>query len=59
MSQAERMKALRERKIAQGLRQVLVWVPADRVEELRQIAQEMRDRHSASSSAGGRGDGEG
>jgi hypothetical protein len=42
MSQAERMKALRDRKIAQGLRQVLVWVPAERVEEIRAIAERMR-----------------
>lgn len=42
MTAAERMKALRDRKIAQGLRQVLVWVPAERVEELRQIAERMR-----------------
>jgi hypothetical protein len=45
MSQAERMKALRDRKIAQGLRQVLVWVPAERVEEIRQIAEKMREEH--------------
>jgi hypothetical protein len=42
MSQAERMKALRDRKIAQGLRQVLVWVPAERVEDIRAIAERMR-----------------
>jgi hypothetical protein len=42
MTDAERQRALRLRKEAQGLRQVLVWVPADRVEELRQIAQRMR-----------------
>jgi len=43
MTDASRQKALRLRKEAQGLRQVLVWVPKDRVEELRQIAQRMRE----------------
>ena len=43
MTAATRMKALRDRKIAQGLRQVVVWVPAERVEEIRQIAEKMRD----------------
>jgi hypothetical protein len=42
MTEASRQKALRDRKIAQGLRQVLVWVPAERVEELRRIAENMR-----------------
>lgn len=42
MTDASRQKALRDRKIAQGLRQVLVWVPSERVEELRQIAAKMR-----------------
>ena len=43
MTDATRQKALRDRKIAQGLRQVLVWVPLHRVEEIRQIAERMRD----------------
>ena len=43
MTVAERMKALRLRKEAQGLRQVLVWVPAERVEEIRRIAEKMRE----------------
>lgn len=47
MSQAERMRALRLRKEAQGLRQVLVWVPAERVEELREVAAKMREEHDA------------
>jgi hypothetical protein len=51
MTAADRMKALRLRKEAQGLRQVLVWVPADRVEELRQIAQRMRDEDDAQAQA--------
>ena len=42
MTDAKRQKALRDRKIAQGLRQVLVWVPEERVEELRAIAERMR-----------------
>ena len=42
MTAADRMKALRDRKIAQGLRQVLVWVPAERAEEIRRIAEGMR-----------------
>ncbi len=43
MTASDRMNALRARKIAQGLRQILVWVPADKVEELRRIAQQMRE----------------
>jgi hypothetical protein len=39
---ADRMRALHERKKAMGLRQVSVWVPAERVEELRRIAENMR-----------------
>ena len=42
MTASERMKALRLRKEAQGLRQVLVWVPAERVEELRTFANVLR-----------------
>ncbi len=42
MTAADRMRALHERKKAQGLKQVSVWVPANRVEELRQIAAKMR-----------------
>jgi hypothetical protein len=40
--QNDRMYEARLRKEAQGLRQVLVWVPAERVEELRRIAENMR-----------------
>ena len=43
MTDATRQKALRERKIAQGLKQVLVWVPADRVEDIREAAAKMRE----------------
>ncbi len=43
MTAAARMMALRARKIAQGLRQVLVWIPADRVDEIRAIAEKMRE----------------
>lgn len=46
MTDADRQKALRARKEAQGLRQVLVWVPAERVEELRQIAEAMREERT-------------
>jgi hypothetical protein len=42
LTDAKRQKALRDRKIAQGLRQVLVWVPAERVEDIRAIAERMR-----------------
>jgi hypothetical protein len=62
MTDASRKAAERKRKREAGLVPVELWVPADRVEQLRQIAQEMRDRthrHSAAGSAGGRGDGEG
>jgi hypothetical protein len=45
VTDAKRQKALRDRKIAQGLRQVLVWVPTERVEEIRQIAEKMREEH--------------
>lgn len=43
MTAADRMRALHERKKAQGLRQVSLWVPAERVEELREIAAKMRE----------------
>lgn len=43
MTDATRQKALRDRKIAQGLKQVLVWVPRHRVEKIREIAAKMRD----------------
>lgn len=54
MTAADRMRALHERKKAQGLRQVSVWVPAERVEELRTFAavlrleaERMRDKQEA------------
>jgi hypothetical protein len=43
MTNAARQRALRQRREAQGLRQVLVWVPADRVEDIREIAAKMRE----------------
>jgi hypothetical protein len=43
MTNADRQRALRQRREAQGLRQVLVWVPADRVEDIREIAAKMRE----------------
>lgn len=43
MTDATRQKALRDRKIARGLKQVLVWVPRRRVEEIREIAAKMRE----------------
>jgi hypothetical protein len=46
VTDAKRQKALRDRKIAQGLRQVLVWVPAERKAEIRQIAKKMREEHA-------------
>ncbi len=47
MTTAQRMKALRDRKVAQGLRQVLVWVPVERAEEIRLIAEKMRLEQTA------------
>lgn len=37
----DRMEKMRARKIAAGLRQVNVWVPADQVEAVRQFAAEL------------------
>jgi hypothetical protein len=42
MTAADRMRALHERKKAMGLQQVSLWVPAERVEEIRAIAERMR-----------------
>ena len=42
---AERMRRYRERKKAAGMTEVLVTVPTDRVEEIKQIAEDMRDEH--------------
>lgn len=41
MTAADRMRALHERKKARGLQQVSLWVPADRVAELREVAAKM------------------
>jgi hypothetical protein len=43
MTDASRKAAERKRKREAGLKRVEEWVPADRVEELRQIAQRMRE----------------
>jgi len=37
--------AFNERQKQRGLKRVPVWVPADRADELKQIAQQMRDEH--------------
>jgi hypothetical protein len=37
------MRALRLRKEAQGLRQILVWIPAGKVEQTRRFAEHMRN----------------
>ena len=42
MTDASRKAAERKRKREAGLHRVEEWVPADRVEELRQIAAKMR-----------------
>jgi hypothetical protein len=47
MTDATRKAAERQRKREAGLVPVELWVPADRVEELRQIAQEMREEKVA------------
>jgi hypothetical protein len=39
------MKALRARKIARGLKEVAVWVPAHRDDEIREIAAQMVAEH--------------
>lgn len=46
-SGADRMEKMRARKIAAGLRQVNVWVPADQVEAVRRFAAELVTRIDA------------
>jgi hypothetical protein len=43
VTDAERQKALRRRREAQGLQQVPVWVPKGRADEIRAIAKAMCD----------------
>ena len=48
MTNAERQARFREQQRERGLVQVLVWVPAERADELRQIAETMREgKHTA------------
>lgn len=39
----ERMARMRERRHRAGLTEVLVWVPPDRAQEIREIASAMRE----------------
>lgn len=50
-SAKDRMAAVRDRRKALGLRQVLVWVPADHVEEVRSFASKLCARFEASQAA--------
>jgi len=45
MATKEHTLAFNERQKQRGLKRVPVWVPADRADELKQIAQQMRDEH--------------
>jgi hypothetical protein len=47
LTDASRKAAERKRKREAGLKRVEEWVPADRVEELRQIAAKMRDENGS------------
>ena len=42
-NQVVNTRRLRERKAKDGQKQVTVWVPLDRVDELKEIARKMRD----------------